>query len=153
MTKAEQKKAERKKRYDFVDEAAKIVLDEALAAIPHSGRKTQIRLNATNCNRYFYIHRYCEDLKFLIYRSGDIDIILHECCHKDAEARIVHYEEAAKNPNIALERFRDDVRKMVSDFMNLDWHYVMDYLSHNEEEKEWHEFYEESRKCYLDQNE
>lgn len=151
MTKEEQKKADMQAKHDFIGKAAKIVSSAVLSAIPPSASKTEIRLNVSNYNRYFYLHRYGQDLKIMIYRSGDIDIILREMCHADVETRLVYYSEAAKNPEITLARFHDDVKKLVSDFMNADWHIVMDFLGNYEKGKDWHAFYEENRKYYLDQ--
>lgn len=151
MTKAEQKKAEMQAKQGFICEAAKIVSSAIMTSIPPSVSKTEIRLNVSSYKRHFHIHRYGQDLKILIYRSGDIDIILRELCHADVEARLVHYEEAAKNPEITLARFHDDVKKLVSDYMNADWHIVMDCLGGYEKGKDWHSFFEERRKYYLDQ--
>lgn len=72
---------------------------------------------------------------------------------KKADMQVRHdfIGEAAKNPEITLARFHDDVKKLVSDFMNADWHIVMDFLGNYEKGKDWHAFYEENRKYYLDQ--
>ena len=151
MTKAEQKKMSMKARYDFIDEAAKITLSVALATIPHSGVNTEVRLKATNRNRYFTIHRHCEDLKILIYVTGDIDIVLHEFCHQDTVVRLIHYAEAVKNPEATLALFKEDVEQLASDFVNADWHYAMDYLSHYDHKSDWHDYFKECRRCYLDE--
>lgn len=149
MTKAEQKKMSMKARYNFIDKAAKITLSVALATVPHSGVNTEVRLKATNRNRYFTIHRHCQDLKILIYVTGDIDIVLHEFCHQDTEVRLVHYNDVEKDPKAALALFKKDIKKLTSDFVNVDWHYAMDYLSHYDHETDWHDFFEECRKYYL----
>lgn len=148
MTKAELKMKETEARRKFICDAAKVVMDVTFAVMSPAADRTEIRLNLKGYNRYFFFHRYGEDLKVRINRSGDIDIVLREAFHEDVETRIVYYEEAAKNPELALALFRDDMMKLIDDYMNFDWHIVMDYMSPFEKGKDWHACFEENRRRY-----
>ena len=127
MTKAEQKKKERKEKIDFINVAAKEVLKSIGKYLDDSARKCTVRLSISNSNRYFSFHRYCDDLSICIYQSGDIDFHFKEGFHSDIDMRVVHYETVPDDPKAVLEQLRTDVDLVVHSYLQYDWHCFMDY--------------------------
>lgn len=99
-----------------------------------TGPKHQtIKLTAKTFNRYVDIHRYGQDFQIKLYRSGDFDVTLKEFCHADVTIRLVSYEEAAPDPDAALQRFEKDISILLEDFLvhYCWWHELMDFM-------DWH---------------
>ena len=139
MTKAEQKKMERENKQVFLQEATKVVLEAIGDHLPPRWNKVDIKLRAQGENRYIWFHRYGEDLKIMIYRSGDIDFYFKEFAHADVSIRAVHYDDVPDNKEIILNQFRKDAEMVVKAFLDYYWHAFMDYLGHDDVENNWRE--------------
>ena len=139
MTKAEQKKIERENKQDFLQEVTKIVLGAIGNHLPPRWGKTDIKIRAQGENRYIWFHRYGEDLKIMIYRSGDIDFCFKEFAHADVTIRVVHYDDVPANKEGILDQFRKDAEMVIKAFLDYYWHAFMDYLCHANVENDWRE--------------
>lgn len=128
MTKAEQKKKASQDKHAFITAAAQIIPRKALDLL--SGSRRNLKVNLTVKNQYFYfnLHRFCEDLNVQIYRSGDIDVELREVTHNEIKIRLVFFEEAASDFEKAIGQFEKDITLLIEDFVNEDWHSLMDYM-------------------------
>lgn len=152
MTKKEQKELENNERKQFVKKAATVIAETAMDLIPLGNIAAfTLKITIKNENRYLDFHRYGTDLKFYVYRSGDIDVVLKEFCHEDVRIRLVHYEEAVGDPDKALDTLGKDVRDLIESFYFMYWHDALDFMEYYKEGDDWHDLFNEFRKCYEEQ--
>ena len=135
------KKQEVKNRKQFICEAAGIVGKSLLQHAMNTGKNTTYRLKTTNNNYYYSMHGYVADLQILIFRSGDIDILLKEAFHADIRIRIVEYKDAEMGSEKTLVAFQEDISQIIYDYLFCDWHIFMDYMSEYKEGEDWREVY------------
>ena len=127
----------RKKKQEIVAQATKVVMDEVSSRLQTKMKESnlEIRVKVQNNNRYFGLHRYGEDLRILVYQSGDVDCHFKDILHSDVSIRVIHYEDTIEDKDI-MEQFRKDVELMVTCFFRYDWHIFMDYMS-DMKERSW----------------
>lgn len=129
MSKAEEKRKAAKARRDFITTAAQIVMNVVISYIADSQKQLTVKLTAKTLNRYISLHRYGEELQVKLYRSGDFDVTLKEFCHGDITIRLVEYEQAAPDPETALQHFKEDISLLLEDYLiHGCWHELMDYM-------------------------
>ena len=132
MTKAEIKKMETEKKYDFITR----VYDTVLRSIPVETRgyrkKTEVRIAHRNFNRYVRFHAYGQDLAFQIYGDGNIAIEMKEAFHSDHTEQIFAYaaDIGKQDAFIAeLEEMAPCLMRVFIDKDVRDFHAYMGYVS------------------------
>jgi len=132
MTKAEIKKMETEKKYDFITR----VYDTILRCIPVETRgyrkKIEVRVVHQNYNRYVRFHAYGKDLAFQIFGDGNIAIEMKEAFHSDHTEQFFEYDADAEKQ----DAFINDLEKMAPCLIRVfidrgveDFHTYMDYVS------------------------
>lgn len=146
MTRKEQKEKERSERHSFVKKAAAVITETAMDLIPEGMAKTMtLKISFKNGNRYLDFHRYGEDLKFYVFGSGDIDVVLQEFVHTDVRIRLVRYEDAVSDPDKALETLRKDVQNLIDSYYFGYWHAALDFMEYYKEGEDWRALFREYR--------
>ena len=135
MTKAEIKKMETEKKYDFITKAYETVL----ACIPAETRayrkKIEARIVHQNYNRYIRFHAYGQDLAFRFYGDGNVDIELREALHSTHTEVLFEYNGDEEKQNAFISDIRELASSLIKVFIGRgvhDWHSYMDYVSDNE---------------------
>ncbi len=129
MTKAEQKKLEKKNREALVKKAFGCVLDAIFEASGGLRGNPQIKVVMKNGSRYIRFHRYGQDFNVQIYGSGDVDIEFMEFCHDTRKYRVFEYDEDAGVQDAFLNQFEKDMHMVISEFIGAaDWHTILDFL-------------------------
>ena len=132
MTKAEIKKMETEKKYDFINR----VYETVLRCIPMETRgyrkKIQVYVTHMNFNRYIRFHAYGQDLAFQIYGDGNVAIEMKEAFHSDHTEQIFEYDADI----VIQDAFVDELAKMAPCLIRVfidrgveDFHTYMDYVS------------------------
>lgn len=132
MTKAELKKLETEKKYDFITRVYETVLNCIPAETRGYRKKVQVNIMHQNYSRYIRFHAYGADLKFQIYGDGNVAIELKEAFHSDHVEQIFEYSEDAN----VQEAFLAELSKLASGLIRVfidrdvpDFHTYMDYVS------------------------
>ena len=146
MTKAELMKADREERQSFVKKATAVITEKAMELMPKGAVKTMtFKISFKNGNRYLDFHRHCEDLRFQVFGSGDVDVILHEFVHEDVRIRLVKYEDAKRNPEDILSGLKKDVSEIIDSYYYGYWHAALDYMEYYKEGDDWRALFREYR--------
>ena len=132
MTKAEIKKMETEKKYDFINR----VYDTILRCIPAETRgyrkKIEVRIVHQNFNRYVRFHAYGQDLAFQIYGDGNIAVEMKEALHSDHVEQIFGYDADIVVQDAFIEELAEVAPCLIRVFIDRDaqdFHSYMDYLS------------------------
>jgi len=132
LTKAELKKLETEKKYDFITR----VYETVLLCIPAETRayrkKVQVNIMHQNYSRYVRFHAYGADLKFQIYGDGNIAMELKEAFHSDHAEQIFEYNEDTTVQETFLAEFAELAAGLIRVFIDRDgpdFHTYMDYVS------------------------
>ena len=154
MTKAEIKKMETEKKYDFITR----VYDTVLRCIPTETRgyrkKIEVRIVHQNFNRYVRFHAYGKDLAFQIYGDGNIAIEMKEALHGDHTEQIFEYDADIEKQDTFIAELAEMAPCVIRVFIDKDvhdFHTYMDYVSdepsafaaYKRMEDEYHGHYEE----------
>ena len=132
MTKAELKKLETEKKYDFITRVYETVLNCIPSETRGYRKKVQANIMHQNYSRYVRFHAYGADLKFQIYGDGNIAIELKEAFHSDHVEQIFEYSEDTAVQETFLSEFAELAAGLIRIFIdrnNVDFHTYMDYLS------------------------
>lgn len=153
MTKAEIKKMETEKKYDFINR----VYDTILRCIPVETRgyrkKIEVRIVHQNFNRYVRFHAYGKDLAFQIYGDGNIAIEMKEALHGDHTEQIFEYDADAEKQDAFIAELAEMAPCLIRVFIDKDvhdFHTYMDYVSdepsaftaYKQMQVEYHHYYE-----------
>ena len=133
MTKAESKKMETEKRYDFIARVYETVLNCIPAETRGYRKKVEVRIAHQNYSRYVRFHAYGQDLAFQIYGDGNIVIELKEACHNDHVEQIFEYDTdtGAQETFIAeLAKLAPVLIRVFIDKAAPDFHTLMDYVAY-----------------------
>ena len=132
MTKAEIKKMETEKKYDFINR----VYDTILRCIPVETRgyrkKIEVRIAHQNFNRYVRFHAYGQDLAFQIYGDGNIAVEMREALHSDHVEQIFGYDADIVVQDAFIEELAEMAPCLIRVFIDKeveDFHTYMDYVS------------------------
>ena len=132
MTKAEIKKMETEKKYDFINR----VYDTVLRCIPVETRgyrkKIEVRIVHQNFNRYVRFHAYGRNLAFQIYGDGNIAIEMKEALHSDHVEQIFEYDADTEKQDAFIEGLSELAPSLIRVFIDKeaeDFHTYMDYVS------------------------
>lgn len=132
MTKAEIKKMETEKKYDFITR----VYDTVLRCIPTETRgyrkKIEVRIVHQNFNRYVRFHAYGKDLAFQIYGDGNIAIDMKEALHGDHVEQIFEYDADIEKQDAFIAELAEMAPCVICVFIDKDvhdFHTYMDYVS------------------------
>ena len=134
---AKQQNSEREEKAGFIKAASKAVLISIDKHLFNQAKKVSVNMTVYGQNRYFTLHRYCEDLKICIYRSGDIDFHFKEFSHNDVNVRVIHYETVPQDPEAALIQFSSDLDFVISCFMSEYCNGFMDYQASTSSDLDW----------------
>ena len=133
MTKAEIKKIETEKKYDFINRVYGTVLGMIPAETRACQKKIQVSIAHQGINRYIRFHVYGQDLSFKIYADGNISVEMKEALHNDYVEQLFGYDSDAEKQDAFIE----NLSKMASDWVRVfigndtcDFHTYMDYVSH-----------------------
>lgn len=132
MTKAELKKLETEKKYDFISRVYEIVLMCIPAETRGYRKKVQVNIMHQNYSRYIRFHAYGADLKFQIYGDGNIAIELKEAFHSDHVEQIFEYGADLEVQETFLAGFAELAAGLIRVFIDrnsVDFHTYMDYVS------------------------
>lgn len=132
MTKAEAKKMETEKKYDFITRTYETVLQCIPAETRAYRKKVQVRINHQNYSRYVRFHAYGKDLAFQIYGDGNVAIELKEAFHSDHVEQIFEYNadtEVQETFLAELARLAPALIRVFIDADAQDFHTFMDYVS------------------------
>lgn len=132
MTKAEIKKMETEKKYDFITR----VYDTILRCIPTETRgyrkKIEVRIVHQNYNRYVRFHAYGKDLAFQIFGDGNVAIEMKEACHSDHAEQIFGYNADIEKQDVFIAELAENAPCLIRVFIGCDvhdFHSYMDYVS------------------------
>ena len=132
MTKAEIKKMETEKKYDFINR----VYDTILRTIPVETRgyrkKIEVRIVHQNFNRYVRFHAYGKNMAFQIYGDGNIAIELKEALHADHVEQIFEYDADSEKQDAFIAELAEMAPCVIRVFIEKDiedFHTYMDYVS------------------------
>ena len=132
MTKAEIKKMEIEKKYDFITR----VYDTVLSCIPVETRgyrkKIEVRIVHQNYSRYVRFHVYGKDLAFQIFGDGNIAIEMKEACHADHAEQIFEYDVDVEKQDAFIAELEEMAPRLIRVFIGqdvMDFHSYMDYVS------------------------
>lgn len=132
MTKAELKKLETEKKYDFITRVYETVLNCIPAETRGYRKKVQVNIMHQNYSRYVRFHAYGADLKFQIYGDGNIAIELKEAFHSDHVEQIFEYDTDTDAQETFLAEFAELATGLIRAFIDrnsTDFHTYMDYVS------------------------
>ena len=132
MTKAEIKKMETEKKYDFINR----VYDTILRCIPEETRgyrkKIEVRIVHQNFNRYVRFHAYGRNLAFQIYGDGNIAVEMREALHSDYVEQLFEYDADTEKQDAFIAELEEMAPCMIRVFIEKeaeDFHTYMDYVS------------------------
>ena len=132
MTKAEIKKMETEKKYDFITRVYRTILDCIPAETRGYRKKIEVRIVHQNFNRYVRFHAYGQNLAFQIYGDGNIGIEMKETFHSDHVEQLFEYDADI----VVQDAFIDELAKMAPCLIRvfidndaMDFHSYMDYVS------------------------
>lgn len=132
MTKAELKKLETEKKYDFIIRVYETVLNCIPAETRGYRKKVQVNIMHQNYSRYIRFHAYGADLKFQIYGDGNVAIELKEAFHSDHVEQIFEYSEDTNGQEAFLAELTELASGLIRVFIDRDvpdFHTYMDYVS------------------------
>lgn len=132
MTKAELKKLETEKKYDFITRVYETVLSCIPAETKGYRKKVQVNIMHQNYSRYIRFHAYGADLKFRIYGDGNVAIELKEAFHSDHVEQIFEYTEDVDVQEAFLAELTELASGLIRVFIDrdtTDFHTYMDYVS------------------------
>lgn len=132
MTKAEMKKMETEKKYDFVTKVYETVLKSIPVTTRAYRKKVQVRITHQNYSRYVRFHAYGQDLAFQIYGDGNIAIEMKEALHSDHVEQIFEYNPDETVQDKFIEELAEMVPCLIKVFVDkdvMDFHSYMDYVS------------------------
>lgn len=132
MTKAEIKRMETEKKYDFISR----VYDTILRCIPVETRgyrkKIEVRIVHQDFNRYVRFHAYGRNLAFQIYGDGNIAIEMKEAFHSDHVEQLFEYDADAEKQDAFIADLAEMAPCVIRVFIDReaqDFHSYMDYVS------------------------
>ena len=132
MTKAEIKKMETEKKYDFITR----VYDTVLRSIPVETRgyrkKIEVRIVHQNFNRYVRFHAYGKNLAFQIYGDGNVAIEMKEALHGDHLEQLFEYDADIEKQDAFIAELAEMAPCVIRVFIDKeaeDFHTYMDYVS------------------------
>ena len=132
MTKAEIKKMETEKKYDFINRVYETILRSIPAETRGYRKKIQVYITHQNFNRYVRFHAYGQDLAFQIYGDGNIAIEMKEALHSDHVEQIFSYDADIVVQDSFIEELTEMAPCMIRVFIDRDaqdFHSYMDYIS------------------------
>ncbi len=132
MTKAEIKKLETEKKYDFITKVYDIVLRCVPAETRAYRKKVEVRIVHQNFNRYIRFCGYGKNLAFQIFGDGNIAIELREAMHSTHTEQLFEYDADTEKQDAFLAEFEEIAPALVKVFIERDihdFHSYMDYVS------------------------
>ena len=132
MTKAEIKKMETEKKYDFITRVYDTVLKCISTETRGYRKKIEVRIVHQNFNRYVRFHAYGQDLAFQIYGDGNVAIEMKEALHGDHVEQIFEYDADIEKQDAFLAELAEMAPSVIRVFIDKDvhdFHAYMDYVS------------------------
>ena len=83
MTRAEIKKMETERKYDFISNVYNTILKSIPLETRGHRKKFEVRIVHQNYNRYVRFHSYGQDMAFQIFGDGNLAIEMKEACHSN----------------------------------------------------------------------
>lgn len=135
MTKAEQKKLETAKKYEFISRAYTVILSSIPVQAMGVRKSAQIRLTHQNYNRYIRFHAYGMDINFLIYGDGNVAVELTEALHAKHTEQLFEYSTEVEEQEAFLAKLAEMMPWVVGLYLEqevMDFHSYMDYVGSSE---------------------
>lgn len=132
MTKAEIKKMETEKKYDFINRVYDTILDCIPAETRGYRKKIEVRIVHQNYSRYVRFHAYGKDLAFQIFGDGNIALEMKEACHNDHAEQIFDYDADSEKQDAFIAELAEMAPRLIRVFIGrdvMDFHSYMDYVS------------------------
>ncbi len=131
MTKAEQKKLETEKKYDFIAKTYAVILSSIPEQTKGVRKSVQVRLTHQNYTRYIRFHNYGKDMNFQLYSDGNVVIELDEALHNKHTETLFEYSGDDEKQEAFWEELSKLVPRLIKVFIGqevMDFHSYMDYV-------------------------
>ena len=132
MTKAEIKKMETERKYDFISNVYNTILQSIPLETRGHRKKFEVRIVHQNYNRYVRFHSYGQDMAFQIFGDGNIAIEMKEACHSNHVEQLFEYDTDIEKQNAFIKELSEMARCLIRVFIGSDFesfHTYMDYVS------------------------
>lgn len=135
MTKAEQNKLEKAKKYEFIAKTYAVILSSIPVQATGVRKSAQIRLTHKNFNRYIRFHAYGMDINFLIYGDGNVAVELTEALHSKHTEQLFEYSPEIEEQAAFLAKLAEMMPWVIDLYLDqsvMDFHSYMDYVGYSE---------------------
>ena len=132
MTRAEIKKMETERKYDFISNVYNTILKSIPLETRGHRKKFEVRIVHQNYNRYVRFHSYGQDMVFQIFGDGNIAIEMKEACHSNHVEQLFEYDTDIEKQDAFIKELSELARCLIRVFIDSDFenfHTYMDYVS------------------------
>lgn len=129
---------------EMVAAAFEILMEAYIGSLGRCSSGQKVTITIKSYNRYIKFSGFREYFDICLYKSGDIDIKMHESCHADYLERIYEYKEDRAQQEAFLEKLKDGFATQIMDVANcslVDYHSFMDMLHGDWHFKESYDYF------------
>ena len=116
---------------ELVAKAFTILMEAYVRMIGRTSSGQKLTITLKSYNRYIRFQGFREYFDICLYKSGDIDIKMDECCHDKYVERIYEFTENRSEQNAFLEKLQNDLADEIMEVATcklVDYHSFMDML-------------------------